>query len=193
MALKLITAPAIEPVTLAEARAQCRVDAADTSEDALLLVYIQAARETAEHQLGRVLITQTWEQTLDEFPAGEIKLGQAQALDITSVKHIDPAGTLQTLDPGAYVLDSATSPGWLIPATGYSWPATGDVVNAVRVQFTAGYGPTAAAVPAGVRNWLLLTVAALYALRESVDATGRVAALPERFVDRLLDAERVYG
>ena len=29
MALTLITAPALEPVTLADARAQCRVDAAD--------------------------------------------------------------------------------------------------------------------------------------------------------------------
>ena len=193
MALTLITAPSIEPITLAEARMQCRIADDDTAEDALLAVCIQAAREAAEHELGRALITQIWELTLAAFPAGEIKLGKAQALAITSVKYLDTANVLQTMDPGAYALDATTSPGWLLPATGTSWPSTADVVNAVRVRFTAGYGPAAANVPAAVRQWMLVTVAAFYAQREALDATGRVAVLPGRFVDRLLDAEKVYG
>lgn len=193
MALTLITAPALEPVTLADARAQCRVDAADTSEDALIALYIKAARAAAEHILGRVLITQTWEQTLDAFPAGEIRLGKAQALSIVSVKYLDATGALQTLAPAAYYLDAATPPGWLLPAEGYSWPATDDVVNAVRIQFTAGYGPAADSVPSNITAWILLTAATMYAQREALDMNGRASALPERFVDRLLDAERVYG
>ena len=43
-----IIPPASEPVALADARAQCRIAADDTAEDALLGVYIQAAREAAE-------------------------------------------------------------------------------------------------------------------------------------------------
>jgi uncharacterized phiE125 gp8 family phage protein len=193
MALNLITAPAAEPLSLAEARAQCRVDAGDASEDALIALYIQAARETAEHILGRVLITQTWELSLDAFPAGEIRLGKAQALSIVSVKYIDPNNILQTLSDAAYALDAATSPGWLLPVSGYTWPITKEVVNAVRVQFTAGYGATAASVPASVRQWMLVTVAALYAQRESFDLAGRAGVLPERFIDRLLDKEKVWG
>lgn len=193
MATILITPPAVEPVSLAEARMQCRVDADDTSEDALIAVYISAARKAAEHQLGRAIITQTLEQRFDAFPAGEIQLGQAKALSIVNVKYLDEAGALQTLAPAAYSLDTFTLPGWLAPADGYDWPSTAAVINAVRVQFTAGYGPAAADVPANVRMWLLATIGTLYAQRESVDLTGRVGAMPERFLDGLLDSERVYG
>lgn len=192
MAINIITPPASEPISLDEARTQCRIAADDTSEDTLLALYVKAAREAAEHELGRALVSQTWEQTLDAFPAGEIQLGKPRALSITSVQYIDTAGDLQTLSPSAYTLDAATSPGWLLPAVDTSWPDSADVVNAVRIRFVAGYG-AASDVPAAVRQWMLLTVATMYAQREAIDASGRVAALPSRFVDRLLDAERVYG
>ena len=191
MALNLIQAPAAEPITLAQARLHCRVDGTD--EDELLGIYISAARSQCEALTGRALITQTWELSLDAFPAGEIRLGKAQALSIVSVKYIDPNNILQTLSSAAYALDAATSPGWLLPVSGYTWPITKEVVNAVRVQFTAGYGATAASVPASVRQWMLVTVAALYAQRESFDLGGRAGLLPERFIDRLLDKEKVWG
>ena len=66
MSLVIITPPATEPITLTEAKAQCRVDG--TAEDALLTIYIQAAREQCERLIGRKLITQTVEQRLDAFP-----------------------------------------------------------------------------------------------------------------------------
>jgi hypothetical protein len=49
MHFKVITAVATEPVTLAEARLQCKVDADDTTHDAVLTALITAAREFAEH------------------------------------------------------------------------------------------------------------------------------------------------
>ena len=51
MSLTLITPAAAEPITLAEARAQCRIDGTD--EDALLTIAIAAARSRAEHETGR--------------------------------------------------------------------------------------------------------------------------------------------
>ncbi len=109
------------------------------------------------------------------------------------MKYVDPVSVLQTLAPAAYALDAATPPGWLLPNSGYSWPTTRDEVNAVRVQFTAGYGAAASSVPASVRQWMLVTVAALYAQRESFDLAGRAGVLPDRFIDRLLDKEKVWG
>ena len=194
-----ITPPAAEPISLTDARAQCRIAADDTAEDALLGVYIQAAREAAEQELCRSLIDTTWEDQHDGWPegsAGPIELGHALAASITSVTYTTPAGASVVLDSSAYVLRLSDQRAWLMPATGTAWP---DVLQGpaaqptVRVRYVSGYGSTAAAVPAGIRQWLLLTVGTLYAQRESVDATGRVAALPARFVDRLLDAERIYG
>ena len=193
MSLTLITPPAVEPVSLADMRVQCRIDAADTSEDALLAIYITAARMAAEHELQRALINQTWELRIDAFPDAEIRLDKAQARSITSVLYVDAAGALQTLSSGAYVLDSNTAPGWLLPADGTSWPDTDDVANAVRVQFVAGFGAAADAVPANVRAWILVTAATLYAQREAIDLAGKAVALPGRFIDRLLDEHRFYG
>ena len=51
MITKLIVAPVEEPVTLAEAQAQCRTD--DPSDDDLIRGLISAAREQAEHEISR--------------------------------------------------------------------------------------------------------------------------------------------
>lgn len=192
MSLTLITPPGVEPVSLDEARIHCRADAG-LGEDALIQAYISAAREAAENELGRVLIDQTWEQRLDAFPDAEIRLDVCRASSIVSVRYLDASGTLQTLAPTAYSLDSNTEPGWLFPAAGTTWPETADAINAVRIQFVAGFGPAATDVPANIRAWILTTVGTLYAQRESLDLNGRAVDLPARFVDRLLDRYRFFA
>jgi uncharacterized phiE125 gp8 family phage protein len=187
--LKLITAPAVEPVTLAEAKAHCRVE--HSEEDALITSIIVSAREQAEHITGRPLITQTWEAVLDEFPICEVRLGKANVLSITSVKYLDLDGVEQTMSSGLYMLDAEDSADcWLHPAINTNWPSTQDIVNAVRVRFACGYGAAASAVPQSVKDWIKLTVAHYYANRESV-AVNNLAELPH--VERLLDRVRVWA
>lgn len=193
MPLTRISGLAVEPISLAEARLQCRLAADDTAEDTLLSLCIQAAREAAEHQLGRALVAQTWEQTHEAFPLGAIALERAIASSVTSIQYVDAAGALITLSSSAYTLQVDQQSAQILLTAGSSWPAVTAGPGAVRVRYVVGYGSDATAVPAAVRQWLLVTVAAFYAQREAFDATGRAAALPERFVDRLLDAERVYG
>ena len=191
MTLKLITAPAAEPITLAEAKAHLRVDA--STDDAIITAMIQAVREQAEHETGRALITQTWERVLDAFPAVEIELGRLPVASITSIKYLDANGAQQTLDSSQYLLDADTAPGWVLPVADAVWPATADSANAVRVRFVAGYGASGAAVPASVRAWMLLHLGALYRQREAFASGQPVAALPDLFVAALLDGVRVYA
>jgi uncharacterized phiE125 gp8 family phage protein len=54
----LIAGPGEEPVSLAEAKAFCRIDGTD--EDALVSALITAARLHVESITGRALLTQTW-------------------------------------------------------------------------------------------------------------------------------------
>lgn len=190
MALQLITGPAAEPISADELKLQARVEG--STEDALLSVYIKAARRQCESLTQRALITQTWELLLDEFPACSIKLGRAPALSVVSVKYLDATtGTLTTLDPSSYSVDIATPGGRIRPIN--SWPATADRPNAVQVRFTAGYGATSADVPEDLRSWVLLTAAYLYAQREAIDTSGKASALPGRFYDALLDDYRSHS
>lgn len=199
MALELVTGPSVEPISLAELKLHVRTSG--SAEDTLLAIYIAAARLKAEAELGRALINQTWRLRLDAFggvdAAGEaineIKIPKPTVQSITSVTYVDTNEDTQTLATNQYTLDAVTSPGWLYPAVGVDWPETSETLNAVAITFVAGYGATAASVPADIRNWILLTAGFLYANREAMDATGRIMALPNRFLEGLLDPHRVYG
>lgn len=183
--MKLITPPTVEPITLAEAKAHLRIT--HTDEDALITSLISVARADAENELQRSLITQTREIARDAFPAA-IELTFGPVIAVTSVKFDDPAGIEQTLDPATYRLDTYRLSGWIVPDPDYSWPETRQHVNAVRVRYTAGYGPAATDVPAPIRQWILLRIGTLFEHRESVAAGVTVATVP--YVDRLLDPYR---
>lgn len=192
MSRKLITAPAAEPVSLAEAKQH--IKDVPTSDEGLLALFIAAAREECENMLRRALITQTWEKYLDAFPDA-IELFYPPLQSVTSIVYVDPNGAQQTLASTEYVVDDKQEPAWIVPADGKSWPSTrGGVINAVTVKFVCGYGANETTVPKAIKNWLLLRIAGLYTNRAAVvmeSGSVNVAALPATFVDSLLDRYRI--
>lgn len=184
----LITAPATEPVTLTEAKAHLYVTHAD--DDTLIGAYIAAAREDAEHRLGRLLVTQTWELSLGAFPS--VIVMPVPIASIVSITYTDTDGADQVLDPATYQADTVATPGVIAPAYGQSWPETYAEYNAVRVRYTAGFG-LAADVPAGIKAWILLRVGALYENRESAVSGQPIQQAPRDFADGLLDRYKVYA
>lgn len=184
MGLKVVIQPAVEPVTLAEAKAHLRVDGSD--EDGLIESLIVAAREACEHETDRAIPQQTLELLIDAFPVDGIKLPRPPLVSVVSVKYIDVDGILQTVDSSDYYLDDGQEPAWVLPAYGFDWPSTRDEANAVRVQFEAGY----VTCPEALRQWILLRIGTLYATRE---ADSDRPAQPSQFVDRLIDRYRVVG
>ena len=188
MALIRIAAPASEPLDLATAKLHCRVDGTD--EDALITALIVAAREQAEHETGRALITQTWELVLDAFPEAFV-LRKSPVQSVTSLKYLDSAtGAEQTLDPADYLLDKDSEPGYVVPAYGKAWPYSREVPNAVRVRYVCGYG-LAVAVPQAIKQWMLLAIGTMYENRATSGA-GQVYNIPDRFWSGLLDPYRLY-
>ena len=201
MALKLITAPAAEPISTADARTHCRVD--DTTDNSYLDALVAAAREHCEMFTGRALISQTWDLYLDRFPCGDyfgdvgryrdaaaIRLPKPPAVSITSVVYYDTSGTLQTMDASLYSLDTASEPARLTPVYGSVWPATQDIPNAVKIRFVCGYGAAGSAVPASIIHAMKLLVGHWYENREQV-ATGTIATNLPMAVEALLWGNRV--
>ena len=191
MSRKLITAPAVEPISVADAKLHLRVDS--SSEDALISLMIQAAREECENEIRRALITQTWEKYLDSFPAA-IELFYPPLQSVTSISYVDAAGNAQTLAGTEYTVDDKQEPAWIVPADLKFWPLTRCVINAVTVRFVCGYGSADTAVPKAIRNWLLIRIGDLFLNRQSVvmeSGSINVASVPARFVDSLLDRYRI--
>ncbi len=190
MTLTLITAPAAEPVTLAEAKLQRKVE--HTVDDGWFTnTAIPAARRIAEHQLGKVLIEQTWELTTDAFPAGWIDLQKTPVSAIDSVIYLDSEQVEQTLSDALYELSPDQR--WLRPVVGESWPSAYLTADSVRVRFKAGYGAAGTDVPAEIRQWMLMHIATAHKNREFFASGVSIAELPNRFVDGLLDAQRDYS
>jgi len=167
MALVLVTPPASSPISLAEAKSHLRVDHSD--EDTHIQLLIDAATTYLDGYtgiLGRCLVSQTWDLYLDEFPTCEpsIQIPLSPLIAVSSVTYTDTAGDPQTVDSDDYTVDTITPPGWVVPDSSFSWPATMDAVNAVKVRFVAGYS----SVPAAIKAAMLLMVADLYENREPV-------------------------
>jgi uncharacterized phiE125 gp8 family phage protein len=78
-----------------------------------------------------------------------------------------------------------------VPAFGKQFPATRDEINSVIVTYTAGYGATAADVPAPLKQWILLAIGDMY--DQSRSLSSERAMVPGKFVDSLLDPYRFFG
>ncbi len=64
--LQLVTAPAAEPVTIADVMEHARISL--NAEASLLAGYIAAARQTVEDRIRRALMPQTWRYSLNNWP-----------------------------------------------------------------------------------------------------------------------------
>lgn len=188
MALRLITAPASEPVTVAEAKAHARVVSYD--DDDYIATLITAARERLESDTRKALITQTWELHLDAFPIQlpgfglyEQTIEKVPLQSITSLTYIDTEGNEQTLVEGTdFDVDTVSEPARISPAFDTLWPSTRAVMNAVKVTFVAGYGDAASDVPAKARQAMLLLIGHLYENREQVVIGTITSVVPEGYV-----------
>lgn len=180
MTLKLITPPIDEPVSLADAKIDGRIDGTDL--DTLISAHITGGREYAENYTQRLLSTQTWELVLDGFPEAFVLRGPVQS--VISVKYLDSDGAEQTLEPVDYLVDAESTPGYVTPAYSKSWPDSHAVPNAVRVRYVAGYG---ADIPKPIFSAILLHV------RMSIEKmTPQEHDIYNRARHSLLDLYRVY-
>ncbi|CCE96157.1 hypothetical protein SFHH103_01660 [Sinorhizobium fredii HH103] len=161
---KRITPPASMPITLDEAKAQCRVELGVTDEDSLIEGMIAAATEQLESTLDSVLVSQTWEQRFGAF-SHCLRLPKKAVSGVVSVKYYDAGNTLQTLASSSYELltDAAGSYVSFWPLS--SFPDVYERPDAVVVQFTAG--GVVADISPSLRAAILLHVAFLYEFRES--------------------------
>ena len=197
----MTSAPASEPITLAEAKTALRIDH-DEWNDEIEDVWLPAAREEIERRLSVKLVTQTVKVTLDRFPslgivgfddqdrlrvvpaeqiiagqiaAGVIEIPVESVASISSVKYYDTDNTLQTISSSNYQVDTARTPCRIAPVLGYAWPATRAKLAAVEI--VAVVGAAAASVSPMLKAALILTLRARYEENDTLQPT----------IDRLLD------
>lgn len=161
----LVTPPASEPITLAEARKQLELSQSDTAHDDHLTLLIQAAREQWEHDTDSCCFTQTWRVTLPYFCDDEISLPKRPIQSITSITYYDASNASQTLSTSIYALDSAARKVRLNSLQ--NWPTTYDRFDAVTVTFVCGY-TTVGSVPAIHKQAMKLLIGHYFENRDMI-------------------------
>jgi len=161
-----VTAPASEPLTLAEAKLYLRID--HTHEDTLLTDLIVAVRMIAENWLRRSLLAQSWKLAYDGGVPECVGLPMGPVSAITGVIIVNRDSTTQALDSSTYWLNAAQN------AIVFNSMTIG---FRIEITYSTGYG-TASDIPRPIKQGLLAHLAAMY---DSRGETGEVA-LPEQAV-----------
>lgn len=179
----LVTAPASEPVTLAELKLALRIDGTD--DDTFLNSAITEARQEIEDVTGLALITQEWALSLDSWPHEDTpwwdgvrqmavselsaQSGQAwvsvsryplQSVEVVTVYDNAGAGVAVSI-ADVFDIDTYQRPGRMALKSGQTWPIALRNTDAIRIEYTAGYG-AAADVPAPLRRAIRQMAAYLY-------------------------------
>ena len=181
------TQPAVEPVTLAEAKAHLRVDTAD--DDTYITGLVRAAREWVEQYLDRTLVHTQWVMRFDKFPPDgtlDIELprppmvasGTATAVALTFTYENGDTATYST---ASFRVDRASTPGAVKTLYGQTWPPHLQDDNAISVTWWAGYGASGSDVPQGVKNAMLLYVHELYEKRGNGEPPAAAKALLDAY------------
>lgn len=200
MNLRLVTAPAQEPITLNEVQGQVRlIDLSSESETVQRMII--AVRERAEAVTRRSLISQQWELSLDKFPLNSDKLflplPPLQTVDL--ITYFDTNNVETILDASAYRVEVSSEPGYIKPVYNNVWPIALNDTDVIKIKFTCGYGPigekTSTNIPKAIEQWMLLNIANLFENRESVIiGNGREAVidLTQTLADGLLESYRIH-
>jgi uncharacterized phiE125 gp8 family phage protein len=186
----LLTPPAVEPITLADAKAYLRVDNSD--DDAVINALIAGARGHIEAQTRGALITQSWRLVRDAWPGdGRIAVVPSPLRQITAARVYRLDGTTQALDLQSFVSDIAATPA-IISFLSWSLPVPGRPAAGIEIDVEVGYGDAPSDVPDPLRQAIKVLVAHWYENRGLI-ALGQTLAVLPAMVPALIAPYRVLS
>lgn len=192
---QVVTPAAGEPSTLTEVKLFLREDLASNDNDAQITMLYQAAREHVEGQTSRRLMTQTLKSFYRGWPLGDFRLPVGPVASVAHVKFFDTENTEYTLATDQYAIDGNANPPVIRLTYGRSWPTTTlRTLNAVEIQYVAGYA-NAAAVPARLKNAVLMLTATLYRHRPTVTVgnSAAIASLIPQHFEAFLNSHKIHA
>ena len=185
--LRTLQGPEIEPLTLEEARKQCRIDPDITGEDDLIQGWIKAARRQAEQYTKRSFIERTLELALTDFPrdtldpgCDRIDLPQGPVIAVLGVSYLNSDGTRTELAADQWVEGLTDEPAFIASLSG--WPTGRVRTGGVLITYRAGYPgagspPDASGVPEEVKQRMRAIVTRYYEKREACDVDDILASI----------------
>ena len=176
----LLSGPALEPVTLLEAKEFIRVS--DTAEDSFITTLITAARLHVQGVTGRALIAQSWRVICDSWPHDRVvDLPVAPMISLSAITAYDENGTPVSLPLAQFQPETKVSPARIFLPS----PVSGAPVlrrhSGIEIDYVAGYGSAASDVPADLTQAVLSLVGYWFENRDAVVIAGSGSVVPSGF------------
>lgn len=190
--LVVVTQPTVEPVSLAEAKAQLSLLPDQSDDDNLIVGQIATARRLAEQRLGVALAPQQlrarWEPSIDGWRVSADGVGRP-VIYLPRTPVLTGSGYPVALDVDGVAVSSST---YTVDADAgeIRFSTRPAVADSGTLTVTYWAGPAGRIAPQ-IRSAILLTVGHLYANREATSA-DRLMELPLA-VNALLASESVTG
>jgi uncharacterized phiE125 gp8 family phage protein len=192
------------PLTLDEAKVQLRLDPGFDDDDDLITNMISALTSQAQKITGRQFMQATLETWWDTWrdvdrsqylgiPSDRIKIPCAPVIKVIDIQYFPSSGAeLTVYDPSNYQIDNKSQN---LPAqirfVG-ELPDLADQLNAIRVQYLAGYGQQGDngatqqdAIPGELKIWMQANLSTLYEHRQTFVDNRRTGDLNAYFADYL--------
>lgn len=166
-----VAAPASEPVTLTQAKAQLRVDHSD--DDTLIASLIKAARAHIEAACAVRFSARTGVSFKCDGFSDLARLPEAPVSSIASITYIDAAGASETLPTTVYEVRADGLDVGIVLKTDQTWPT---IQSGSRVTVTAAIGYATA--PDDICHALLMLIAHWYENRATVNVGNITSELP---------------
>jgi uncharacterized phiE125 gp8 family phage protein len=187
-ALELLEAPATTPVSLAEVRRQLRIEHEDDDLLLVRLINVAVAYTDVKGALGHAMISQKWGQWVTSTPEQAVKLTLGPVISVDAVKYYDTDGNLQTDTLSNYEIYGTQFAKTIGPKEGFNWPVAEDRSDAIRIEYTIGYGTSASDVPDTLRHAMMMLIGHWYENRETT-MMDELSNIPYGF-DALMDMHR---
>jgi uncharacterized phiE125 gp8 family phage protein len=182
----LLSGPAIEPVSVAEAKAWLRVELSE--EDALISTLITSARLVLEAYTRLLFIEQSWKIVYDIWPEGHrIHIPLAPFISLDALNFYDSAGEPVVVPPADYMVDPAPQCARILFKT--APPQPGRTEAGIELRVKAGFGLARTDVPAPLRQALMMLVARWFENRGDVAADATI--LPDAIAPLVVPYRRV--
>jgi uncharacterized phiE125 gp8 family phage protein len=170
-----------EPVSLAEAKKQLRIDADITHEDAHITALITAIRLEFERQCNRCFTQQDFKAKYDKWPSNRtFHLARPHTIGIVGVSFTNNQGTVVELTPDDYVVDVDSFPAILRVREAFGDPQMDrDTPYPIVIEYAAGF-EDASKVPQNIKEAMLLAISTNFELRVNIIAGAAPIAVPGR-------------